>query len=163
MAEKTMEQDMMGMMMVIMMVAVLSQMIPGQVQAAPPTGGTVTISLKNTPAEAEMWQLVLTDGDITVAINQVGGLARVDVAEPITFEIPSGVKFPLRVISLQISKWNEDETALIVLYEMQSFHPYLWDFDENNWSNISDPIYKEAYLSAYGGSYYDVQLERFTA
>ena len=161
--EDTMVQDMMGMMMVIMMVAVLSQMIPGQVLAAPTAGGNVTITLKNPPDEAELWQLVLCDWDITVAIHQVGGLALVDVAEPITFEIPSRVQFPLRIVSLQVSKWNEDKTAIIVLYEMQSYHPYLWDWGKDDWGDEPDPSYREAFLNAFGHSYFDVNLEAFTS
>ena len=163
MAEKTMEQDMMSMMMVIMMIAVLSQIIPGQVQAAPPTGGNITVSLKNPPSEAELWQLIFTDWNATVAIHQVGGLALVDAAEPIAFEISEGVQFPLRIMSLQVSKWNEDKTAIIVLYEIQSWHPYLWDFDKNDWSEEPDPSYREVFLNAYGHSYFDVDLEAFTS
>ncbi len=161
--EDTMVDGMMQMMMVIMMIAVLSQMIPGAAQAAPSAGGEITVSLKNQPAEAELWQLAFTDWNITVAINQVGGLALVNAAEQIAFVIPSGVQFPLRVMSLQVSKWNEDKTALIVLYEMQSFRPYLWDFDEMEWSDVPDPIYKEAFLNAFGHSYFDVSLEAFTS
>lgn len=119
----------------------------------------VTIQLRNPPPEAELWQLVLTDWDITVAIHQIGGLALVDVAEPITFEIPSEVQFPLRIVSLQISKWNEAGTALIVLYEIQSFHPYLWDFDKMEWSDIPDPSYREIFILDLGSYYFDVAAE----
>jgi len=159
--EDTMVQDMMGMMFVIMGIAIVGQLL--QAQAAPPVSRNVTVTLVNPPADAELWQLVLTDWDITVAIYQVGGLALVDVAEPITFEIPNGVQFPLRVMSLQVSKWNEDKTAIIVLYEMQSFRPYLWDWDKNDWGDEPDPSYREAFLNAFGHSYFDVSLEAFTA
>jgi len=121
----------------------------------------ITIQLKNPPSEATMWQLVLCDWDITVAIHQIDGLALLDVAEPITFEIPSGVQFPLRIVSLQVSKWNEDKTALIVLYEIQSFRPYQWDFDKMEWSDIPDPTYKEVFIPEYGSYYYNVAAERF--
>jgi len=126
----------------------------------PPEKGVV-VGLINPPSEATMWQLILTDWDVTVAIHQIGGLALLDVAEPITFEIPSGVQFPLRIISLQITKWNPERTALIVLYEIQSFHPYLWDFDEGEWSDEPDPTYKEAFIPEYGSYYYNVAAERF--
>jgi len=164
MAEKTMEQDMMSMIMVVMMIAVISQLLTGQVQAAPPSPiGSVTVTLKNRPSGAELWQLILCDWGVTVAIHQTGGLALVDVAELIAFEIPSGAEFPLRIVSLQVSRWNEDKTALIVLYEMQSFRPYLWDFDKMEWSTTPDPSYREVFLDAFGSSYYDVQLEAFTS
>ncbi|GAJ24994.1 unnamed protein product, partial [marine sediment metagenome] len=55
----------------------------------------------------------------------------------------------------------EAKTALIVLYEMQSFRPYLWDFDEMEWSDIPDPSYKEAFIPDYGSYYYNVAKERF--
>ena len=106
-----------------------------------------------------MWQLVLCDWDITVAIHQVGGLALVDVAEPITFEIPGGLTLPLRIVSLQVSKWNEDMTALIVLYEIQSFRPYLWDWDLNDWSEEPDPSYREVFIPELGNYYYYVDVE----
>ncbi|GAI84208.1 unnamed protein product, partial [marine sediment metagenome] len=74
----------------------------------------VTIELKNPPGEAENWSLSLTDWDITVPIRFIGwnGKERLDIAEAATFEIPSGLNFPLCVISLQITKWNEARTAL---------------------------------------------------
>jgi hypothetical protein len=119
----------------------------------------VTVSLKNPPSGATMWQLVLCDWDITVAIHQIGGLARLDVAEPITFEIPNGVQFPLRVVSLQITKWNEARTALIALYEIQSFRPYLYDFEAMEWSDIPDPTYRELFIPDLGSYYFNVATE----
>ena len=121
----------------------------------------VTIQLRNPPSEAENWSLSLTDWDITVPIRFVGwnGKERLDIAEAATFEIPSGLNFPLRVISLQITKWNEARTALIVLYEMQSYRPYLWDFDEMEWSDIPDPSYKEVFIPDLGNYYFDVAAE----
>ena len=126
----------------------------------PPPNGVV-VGLWNSPKEAELWQLALCDWDITVSINQIGGLALVNAAEPIAFEIPSGVQFPLRVISLQVSKWNEDKTALIVLYEAQSYRPYQWDWDKNAWGDEPDPNYKEIFIPDYGSYYYNVDKERF--
>jgi len=126
---------------------------------APPSG--VLVGLWNPPSGATLWQLILCDWNITVAINQIGGTVLTDIAEPIAFEIPSGIEFPLRVVSLQVSKWNEDETAIIVLYEIQSFRPYLWDFDAFDWSDIPDPSYREAFIPDYGSYYYNVAKERF--
>lgn len=128
--------------------------------AEPPPNGIV-VGLWNPPKEATMWELVLCDWNITIPIHQIGGLAQLDVAELIIFEIPSGLEFPLRVISLQVSKWNEDRTALIVLYEMQSFRPYLWDFDIGDYSDEPDPTYREAFIPEYGSYYYNVAKERF--
>lgn len=121
----------------------------------------VTIELKNPPSEAENWSLSLTDWDITVPIRFIGwdGKERLDIAEAATFEIPSGLNFPLRVLALQITKWNEDRTALIVLYEIQSFRPYLWDFDKGEWSDIPDPAYREVFIPDLGSYYFDVATE----
>ena len=128
--------------------------------ATPPPDGVV-VGLWDPPSGAEIWQLVLTDWDGTVAIHQIGGLALLDVIEPVAFEIPSGVQFPLRVVSLQVSKWNEDKTAIIVLYEVQSFHPFLWDWDKFDWGDEPDPSYREVFIPDYGSYYYNVSEERF--
>jgi len=130
--------------------------------AEPPPNGIV-IGLWNPPSEATMWSLALTDWDITTAIRFIGwnGEARLAIAEPAIFEIPSGVAFPLRVISLQLTRWNEDRTALIVFYEIQSYRPYLWDFDIMDWSDEPDPTYREVFIPDYGSYYYNVAKERF--
>jgi len=121
----------------------------------------VTVQLRNPPSEAENWSLSLTDWDITIPIRFVGwnGKERLDIAEAATFEIPSGLNFHLRVLALQISKWNEARTALIVLYETQSFRPYLWDFDKGEWSDIPDPTYRELFIPDLGSYYFDVATE----
>ncbi len=126
----------------------------------PPADGVV-VGLWNPPSGAEVWQLVLTDWDVTVAINQVGGIALLDIAEAVPFEIPEGVVFPLRVVSLQVSRWNEDRTALIVLYEVQSFRPFKFDFDLGEFGDEPDPSYKEVFIPDYGRYYYNVSKERF--
>lgn len=56
--EDTMVQDMMGMMFVIMLIAVMSQMLTGQALAAPATG-SITVTLKNPPTESIGWDLYL--------------------------------------------------------------------------------------------------------
>ncbi|GAH38094.1 unnamed protein product, partial [marine sediment metagenome] len=116
----------------------------------PPETGVV-VGLMNPPSEAENWSLTLTDWDITVPIRFIGwnGVERLDITEPAAFEIPSGLTFPLRVVSLQLTKWNEARTALIVLYEVQSYRPYLWDFDIMDWSDEPDPSYKEVFIPNY--------------
>ncbi len=123
----------------------------------------VTVRLKNPPTDATVWQLVLCDWEITVAIHQVGGLATIDVAEPITFEIPDGVQFPLRVVSLAVSKWIDfyGTPALQHLYEIQSIHPYLWDWDKWDWGDEPDPSYREVFIPDYGSYYYNVATEQF--
>jgi len=127
--------------------------------AEPPPNGIV-VGLWNPPKEATMWSLALTDWNRTVPIHLVGD-ERLDIAEAATFEIPGGIEFPLRIVSLQVSRWNEEKTALIVLYEVQSMRPYLWDFDEDAWSDVPDPGYREAFIPDYGSYYYNVAKERF--
>ncbi len=121
----------------------------------------VTVELKNPPIDAENWSLSLTDWDITTLIRFVGwnGKERLNIAEVATFEIPSGLTLPLRIVSLQITKWNEAKTALIVLYEIQSYRPYLWDFDLMDWSDEPDPSYREVFIPSLGSYYYYVDTE----
>ncbi|MBA7531294.1 hypothetical protein ES705_23506 [subsurface metagenome] len=73
----------------------------------------VTVELKNPPIDAENWSLSLTDWDITTLIRFVGwnGKERLNIAEVATFEIPSGLTLPLRIVSLQITKWNEAKNS----------------------------------------------------
>ncbi|KKN16375.1 hypothetical protein LCGC14_0976700 [marine sediment metagenome] len=120
----------------------------------PPADGVV-VGLINPPGEAENWSITLTDWDITVPIRETSGKDRLDIAEVAAFEIPSGVAFPLRVVALQITRWNEDRTALIVLYEVQSFRP-IKPFDDE-----PDPNYREVFIPDYGSYYYNVSKERF--
>jgi len=127
---------------------------------APPADG-VLIALINPPSEATMWSIQLTDWDITTSIGWINTEDRLTLEEHAVFEIPSGVTFPLRVLALQITKWNEAGTALIVLYEVQSYRPFLFDFDNFKWSDEPDPSYREVFIPDYGGYYYNVSKERF--
>lgn len=116
----------------------------------------VTVELRNPPSEATMWSLTLTDWDMTVLIDFIGrDEKRLDITEAATFEIPEGVKFPLRVAILQITKWNEDMTALIQLYYAQSMHPTLWDSDIGDYGDEPDPTYRELFIPELGSYYFD--------
>jgi len=126
----------------------------------PPEKGVV-VGLLHPPSEATMWSLKLLDWDITTPIDWANAEDRLTFAEQAVFEIPSGITFPLRVLALQITKWNEAKTALIVLYEFQSFRPYLWDWDKGDWGDEPDPSYREAFIPEYGSYYYNVTAERF--
>ena len=123
----------------------------------------VTVALRNPPSEAENWSLSLCDWDITVPIREISGKDRLDITEAATFEIPSGLKFPLRILALQLTKWIEWEgtPALQQIYYVQSFRPYLWDWDKGDWSDEPDPTYKEVFIPEYGGYYYNVSTEQF--
>jgi len=126
----------------------------------PPPNGIVA-GLWNPPKEATMWSLVLTDWNITVTIYERSGVASLYITDIAIFEIPSEVEFPLRVASLQITKWNEYQTALIQLYYIQAIHAYLWDWDTGDWGDEPDPTYREAFIPNYGSYYYNVSKERF--
>jgi len=125
----------------------------------------VAVALRNPPSEATTWSLTLLDWDITTPIYFVGrnGKDRLDITEAATFEIPSGLKFPLRILALSISKWIDfyGTPALKHLYEMQSFRPYLWDWDKGDWGDIPDPNYREVFIPEYGSFYYNVATEQF--
>lgn len=122
---------------------------------------TIAVAIKNPPNEATMWSLVLTDWDKTIPIHSSEETpSGISITETATFEI-EGVKFPLRIVSLQITKWNEARTALIQLYYIQSFRPYQWDFDKMDWGDIPDPDYREAFIPGFGSYFYNVATERF--
>jgi len=121
----------------------------------------VTVALENPPSGATMWSLALLDWDVTAVIDERSGKDRLDITEAASFAIPSGLEFPLRVASLQITRWNEDRTALIVLYEVQSYRPYLWDWEAGEWSDIPDPGYRPVFIPSDGGYFYNVAAELF--
>ena len=124
---------------------------------------TVTVALRNPPSDAENWSLSLCDWDITTVIRFIGwnGKDRLVMAEAATFEIPSGLKFPLRVVFLQLTKWKVPGEVLQQVYYVQSFRPYLWDWDKSEWSSTPDPTYKEVFIPEYGNYRYNVATERF--
>lgn len=119
----------------------------------------ITVELRNPPSGATFWQLVLTDWNMTVSIHDVSGKERLNITEVATFEIPGGLVLPLRVASLQITKWNEDMTALIQLYYAQSMHPTLWDWDKMEYGDEPDPTYREIFIPELGSYYFDVETE----
>ena len=128
----------------------------------PPEKGVI-VGLRNPPSEATMWSLSLADWDITTPIRFIGwnGKSRLDIAEAATFEIPSGLKFPLRILALQLTKWKIVGEVLQQVYYVQSFRPYLWDWDKGDWSDEPDPTYKEVFIPEFGSYHYNVATERF--
>jgi hypothetical protein len=121
----------------------------------------VTVELRNPPADAQFWSLTLTDWDMTVAIHEASGRERLDITEVAAFEIPGGLALPLRVVALQITRWNEDMTALIQLYYAQSMHSTLWDWDKQDWGDEPDPNYRAIFIPEMGGYYFDVAADEF--
>lgn len=121
----------------------------------------LTVELRNPPGGAENWSLTLCDRDITVLIPFVGrnGKQHVGVSERLAFEVPGGLALPLRVVSLQITKWNETRTALIELYYAQSIRPTLWDWDQMKYGTEPDPTYREIFIPSLGSYYFDVATE----
>jgi len=130
-------------------------------EPGPEEPGVVTIALKHPPPEAENWSLTLTDWDITVPIHEIYDKDRLDITEPAIFEIPGGLNFPLRAAFLQITKWNENRTALIQLYYIQAMHPYLWDWDEGEYGTELDLDYREAFIPSYGSYFFNVATGLF--
>jgi len=123
----------------------------------------VTVRLKNPPPDATLWTIALCDWNAITLLHYVGWESRdyLDITEGAIFEVPSGLTFPLCVVRLQICKWNADRTALIELYYVQSYHPYLWDFDKGQWSNTPDPTYREVFIPQAGSYDYNVVSEKF--
>jgi len=125
--------------------------------------GIVQVSLKNAPPDAMLWTIALCDWNITTLLHFVGwdGKDLLDIGEEAIFEVPDGVAFPLRIVRLQICKWNAYKTALIELYYVQSYRQYLWDWDKGTWGNEPDPTYRPVFIPALGNYYYNVAEERF--
>ena len=123
----------------------------------PPADGVV-VGLLNPPSGGTMWTMVLTDWDITIPIREISGKERLDIAEAAAFEIPSGAMFPLRVVSLTITRWKDGVVGGTVqqLYSVQSYRPIKPFTDDE-----PDPTYKEVFIPDYGSFYYDVATERF--
>ena len=131
-------------------------------EAAPPVPeNAVGVMLRNPPSEATMWSLSLVDWDVTTHIRWINTEDRLTFEDQAIFEIPGGINFPLRVMALQITRWNEAGTALIVLYEIQSFRPFLYDFDLSKYGDDPDPSYKDVFIPDYGSYYYNVSKEKF--
>jgi len=131
-------------------------------EAAPPVPeDSVGVMLRNPPGEATMWSLQLVDWDITTPIRWINAEDRLTFEDQALFEIPGGITFPLRVMALQLTRWNEAGTALIVIYEIQSFRPFKWDFDLGEYGDEPDPRYRDVFIPDYGSYYYNVSKERF--
>ena len=123
----------------------------------------LTIKLKNPPSGAELWFLVLCDWAMTIPIHFVGWESKqnLGIAEAATFEVPAGISYPLRVVALQITKWNETKTALIQLYYVQSMHPNQYDWDTGTFTGPLDPTYRDLFIPQLGSYYYNVATEKF--
>lgn len=138
-------------------------LIAKKAKAAPPTPpgeGVVTIGLKNPPDTATQWEMSICDWDITTPLGKFGGSeVRDNIALAAEFEIPKGDYYPLRITNLSVFYF--DGVVLYQLYHIQSWHPYLWDFDLNDWSTEPDPDYREIFISEPGNYLYNVALEQF--
>ena len=131
-------------------------------EAAPPVPeNTVGVMLRNPPSEATMWSLSLADWDMITPIPWSNAEDRLTFEDQALFGIPSGINFPLRVMALQITRWNEAGNALIVVYEIQSFRPFLYDFELSRYGDDPDPRYRDVFIPDYGSYYYNVSKEKF--
>jgi len=120
----------------------------------------VTVALRNPPSDAENWTILLTDWDITVPIHEISGKDRLGITEAAVFEIPSGVKFPLRVAMIQLTKWKIPGEVLQQVYYAQAMHPNEYDWDAGTFTGPPDPTYKEMFIPEYGNYYYNVATEQ---
>ncbi|MBA7624875.1 hypothetical protein ES703_32289 [subsurface metagenome] len=125
----------------------------------------LTIKLKNPPSDGTMWSIRLTDWNVTTLIDFIGknGKERLDIAEVATFEVPGGLYLPLRVVDLSIKKWKDGIVGGTIqyLYAVQSYLPYLWDWDLWDYGTEPDPTYREIFIPALGSYYYNVATEQF--
>jgi hypothetical protein len=156
------------MMMGIMMMGIMMSMMQGgvvygdgEVPVVP--AGEVHIRIKNPPSGAELWSAALVDSAITYPLNFVGSeyQQHVDITGETIFIVPEGMLYPLRVMYLQIVKWNAAHTAYTVLYEIQSIRPYKYDFSIGGYGTEPDPTYRDVGIAAPGNWYYNVSTEEF--
>ena len=87
---------------------------------------TVKVNLKNPPADATVWQLYLTDKNVTAPIRPIDDKDYYAIDEAIIFKVPSGLEFPLLITNMQLMKWKDgiEGSVLQVVYYVQSFRPY---------------------------------------
>jgi len=133
------------------MMAVLSQILPRAAAPAVAAGRNIAVTLKN-PPDGDYWRLMLVDYDRTE--NRV--TADLTMGESAVFtDLPSHWGLPLKV---DLSVFKAD----IQVYRIQSYTPYLWDFDKMDWGTEPDPSYKELLLHVFGSYYFDFNIEEFT-
>lgn len=118
---------------------------------------TITVALKNPPSGATKWQMSVIDWDIT-EIMSWGAKEQDNIRESATFNIPPEWKFPLRIGIRIYQKLNDKSQQL---YSVQSYRPYLYDWDTGTYTGPPDPDYREVFIPEYGDYYYNVATERF--
>lgn len=133
--------------------------------------GVVEVSLENPPAGATEWNIAVMDSIITDAILQYptepvpegirldwGVGVRDNIAHVAAFDIPGAWTFPLRI---EIGIRQYIPGGSLELYRVQSWMPYLWDFDAMDWGSEPDPTYKEIFIPAPGSYIFDVAMAEF--
>ncbi len=169
------EQSMMSMMMPIMMMVVMVGILPGltgSVIAAPPPAppapipppgpSQVQVRLQNAPADATKWQFTITDQTAAEALGW-GIQDQDNISGVAVFDIPDSWVAPYRVVQLTLYKaiLFGGEPANEQLYYMQSWRPFLWDWDLSDWSTDPDPTYRDITIPGPGLYDYDVLNEAF--
>ncbi|MBA7695672.1 hypothetical protein ES703_104305 [subsurface metagenome] len=126
----------------------------------PPEEGVV-VGLLNPPSRANKWQIIIID-DVGIETLIWGIDAHGNIEDAAIFELSPDWLFPLSVDIVIYEEWQENaEWHARQLYRVQSLHPYLWDFDKMEWSDIPDPDYKEVFIPDYGSYYFNVATEQF--
>jgi len=116
----------------------------------------VKVELKNPPSGATKWQMSVIDWDVTT-IQNWGTKEQDNIRELAIFDIPAEWKFPLRIIVAIYQKINGSQQ----LYRVQSYKPYLWDWDISDWGTEPDSTYKAIFIPGPGSYYYNVATEKF--
>lgn len=152
------EKMVMSMMVVVMMAGIVQTLLqPSRPQ--PPAGRAVSIGLKNPPLGATQWQFALCDWDVTQMLGWGGSEVRDNLQEVAEFVIPDDWEFPLRIVNLSVFRF--DGEVLYQVYYIQSFRPYLWDWDKGDWGDQPDPTYKEVFITWVGSYMFNVSTEAF--
>lgn len=115
---------------------------------------TVSVSLKNPPSQANKWQIVLMDWDVTKRLSW-GAAAHDNIRDATAFET-SGWKLPLRIELAIYESWQEGgQWHSRQLYRVQSWRPL------DPFEGTPDPSYKEIFIPDYGSYYFNCATERF--
>ncbi len=122
------------------------------------------VALKNTPAGANHWSMsVLTGipGQPGAAYLSWAANAGVNINDIATFSIPSDWSLPIKIMLLQIGHLDVPTNTLTVIQEVQSWRPYLWDFDLMQYGTAPDPTYRPVFINQLGNYFYNVATKTF--
>ncbi len=121
----------------------------------------LTVELKNPPAGATGWELSITDWNASAVLHW-GISVPGNILEVASFDVPESWTPAYRVVALQVMYPTPgNPAARTVLYYMQSWRPFLWDWDLWDWSTEPDPTFRNSFIPGAGDYFFNVATEEF--